>query len=120
MRSLEQAFLLLFGERRIAARLYLLQDFIYFGLVFLLAGIVLVIGRAAALLICKFSLAGRGAALEKGCKIVYYFVYQTVIFLGLDADLLKMLSAIVVAVFLAAPYWKKRYFTKAKGGNKDA
>lgn len=52
--------------------------------------------------------------------IIYYFVYQTVIFLGLDADLLKMLSAIVVAVFLAAPYWKKRYFTKAKGGHKDA
>jgi len=47
--------------------------------------------------------------------IIYYFVYQTVIFLGLDADLLKMLSAIVVAVFLAVPYWKKKYFTKAKG-----
>ena len=52
--------------------------------------------------------------------VIYYFVYQTVIFLGLDADLLKMLSAIVVAVFLAVPYWKKRYFTKAKGGQKHA
>ena len=50
--------------------------------------------------------------------IIYYFVYQTVIFLGLDADLLKMLSAIVVAVFLAVPYWKKTYFTKAKGGKR--
>ena len=47
--------------------------------------------------------------------VIYYFVYQTVIFLGLDADLLKMLSAIVVAIFLAVPYWKKNYFTKAKG-----
>ncbi len=46
--------------------------------------------------------------------IIYYFVYQTVIFLGLDADLLKMLSAIVVAFFLAVPYWKKKYFTKKK------
>ena len=36
--------------------------------------------------------------------IIYYIVYQTVIFLGLDTDLLKMLSAIVVAVFLAVPY----------------
>ncbi|MBP3321181.1 MAG: ABC transporter permease [Clostridia bacterium] len=52
--------------------------------------------------------------------VIYYFVYQTVIFLGLDADLLKMLSAIVVAVFLAVPYWKKKYFTKAKGGQKHA
>lgn len=47
--------------------------------------------------------------------VIYYFVYQTVIFLGLDADLLKMLSAIVVAIFLAVPYWKKKYFTKGKG-----
>lgn len=47
--------------------------------------------------------------------IVYYFVYQTVIFLGLDADLLKMLSAIVVAIFLAVPYWKSTYFNTPKG-----
>jgi len=47
--------------------------------------------------------------------VIYQFVYQTVIFLGLDADLLKMLSAIVVAVFLAVPYWKGRYFSKPKG-----
>lgn len=50
--------------------------------------------------------------------IVYYIVYQTVILTGLDTDLLKMLSAIVVAIFLAVPYWKKKYFTKpvVKGG----
>ncbi len=46
--------------------------------------------------------------------IIYFFVYQTVIFLGLDTDLLKMLSAVVVAIFLAVPYWKKKYFTKVK------
>ena len=44
--------------------------------------------------------------------IVYYIVYSTVIYLGLDADFLKMLSALLVAVFLAVPYWKKRYFSK--------
>ena len=50
--------------------------------------------------------------------IVYYIVYQTVILFGLDPDLLKMLSALVVAVFLAVPYWKNKWFTKPvkKGG----
>lgn len=52
--------------------------------------------------------------------IVYYIVYQTVIFLGLDADLLKMLSALVVAIFLAVPYLKKKYFTRTKILNKEA
>jgi putative ABC transport system permease protein len=59
-----------------------------------------------------------------GCVIggiVYYAVYTFVIWLGLDTDLLKMLSAILVAIFLAIPYWKKTYFTKTpKGDNKDA
>lgn len=41
--------------------------------------------------------------------VIYYLVYQTVIFMGLDADLLKMLSAIVVAIFLAVPYWQSRF-----------
>ncbi|MBR5460128.1 MAG: ABC transporter permease, partial [Clostridia bacterium] len=36
-------------------------------------------------------------------SIVYYIVYTTVIYLGLDADYLKMLSAILVAIFLAVP-----------------
>ena len=53
-----------------------------------------------------------------GGSIAYYFVYTFVIWLGLDTDLLKMLSAAVVAVFLAVPYWKKTYFTKAKMSNK--
>lgn len=46
--------------------------------------------------------------------VVYYIVYQTVIFLGLDTDLLKMFSALVVAVFLAIPYLKKTYFSKKR------
>ena len=52
--------------------------------------------------------------------VVYYIVYQTVIFLGLDTDLLKMLSALVVAVFLAVPYWKKTYFSTKKEERKNA
>lgn len=45
--------------------------------------------------------------------IVYYIVYQTVILLGIDPDMLKMLSALVVAVFLAIPYIKGEYFPKS-------
>ena len=39
--------------------------------------------------------------------------------LGIDTDLLKLLSALVVAIFLAIPTWKSRYFSKPvrKGGN---
>ena len=44
--------------------------------------------------------------------IVYYIVYNFVILLGLKTDYLKMLSAIIVAVFLAVPYVKSEYFTK--------
>lgn len=53
--------------------------------------------------------------------IIYFFVYQTVIFLGFDSDLLKMLSAIVVAVFLGLPYLKKKYFaSKKREGKRNA
>jgi len=46
--------------------------------------------------------------------IVYYIVYNFVILLGLKTDYLKMLSAIIVAIFLAVPYIKSEYFTKRK------
>ena len=54
--------------------------------------------------------------------VIYYLVLQVVIWLGVDTDLLKMFSAIVVAIFLAIPYWKSRYFAKAvrRGGSADA
>lgn len=45
-------------------------------------------------------------------SIIYYLVLQTVIWMGVDTDLLKLLSALVVAVFLAMPYWKNKYFSK--------
>ncbi len=51
-------------------------------------------------------------------SIIYYFVLQIVIWLGIDTDLLKLLSAAVVAVFLAIPTWKSKYLSKPvnKGG----
>ena len=44
--------------------------------------------------------------------ITYFIVYSTVIYLGLDSNYLKMLSAVVVAIFLAIPHLKKTYFSK--------
>ena len=55
-------------------------------------------------------------------SILYYLVLQTVIWRGIDTDLLKLLTAVVVAVFLAVPYWKSKYFSKPvkKGVNANA
>ena len=44
--------------------------------------------------------------------IVYYIVYNLVILLGLKTDYLKMLSAIIVALFLGIPYLKEKYLPK--------
>ena len=61
--------------------------------------------------------------------VVYYIVYNFVILLGLKTDYLKMLSAVIVALFLGVPYMKAEYFTKQKtpqpngkqsGGKADA
>ncbi|MBQ1860966.1 MAG: ABC transporter permease [Clostridia bacterium] len=38
--------------------------------------------------------------------VIYYLVMQIVLWLGLNTNDLKMLTALVVAVFLAVPYWK--------------
>lgn len=51
--------------------------------------------------------------------VLYYVVYQTIIFMGFDTDLLKMFSAIVVAAFLGVPYLKKKLslaHSVSKGG----
>ena len=57
-------------------------------------------------------------------SIIYYIVIQAVITLGFDANLLKLLSAAIVAIFLAIPYWKRQYSQKflkrPKGGKKNA
>lgn len=54
--------------------------------------------------------------------VIYYLVIQIVLTLGLNSNDLKMLSAIVVAVFLAVPYWKGKYWNKSgkKGEAKNA
>ncbi len=44
--------------------------------------------------------------------IIYYIVLQIVFWFGLNPDYLKLLTAVIVAVFLAIPYWKSKYFTK--------
>jgi putative ABC transport system permease protein len=72
----------------------------------------IIIGDAVSSLISKnFAVRLLGVVIG---GIVYFFVYQTVIFLGFDSDLLKLLSAIVVAIFLGFPYVKKTYFNKKK------
>jgi len=53
---------------------------------------------------------------------VYYLVIQVVLQLGLNTNDLKLLTALVVAVFLALPYWQSLKHHKAKkaGGQKHA
>ena len=55
-------------------------------------------------------------------SIIYYLVLQVVLWFGLNSNDLKLLSAIVVAVFLAIPYMKRKYFSKPvkKGGARRA
>ena len=52
--------------------------------------------------------------------IIYYIVIQFVLRLGLSTDDLKLLSAVVVALFLAIPYWKGKYFAKPVSARKEA
>ena len=49
-----------------------------------------------------------------GGAIIYWFVFQTVVFIGLPSELLKMLSALVVALFLGIPHLKREFFSKKK------
>ena len=46
--------------------------------------------------------------------ILYYMVLQAVIQMGLNPNYLKLLSAVVVAIFLTIPYWKGKYFGKGQ------
>ncbi len=57
-----------------------------------------------------------------GGGVVYYIIYNLVVLMGLKTDYLKMLSAIIVVIFLAVPYIKGEYFRRQKsvvrkGGN---
>lgn len=46
--------------------------------------------------------------------IIYYLVIQVVLWLGLSTDDLKLLTALVVAVFLAMPHWKSRIIPRKR------
>lgn len=73
-----------------------------------------IFGKLAKNFAVKLLAVGLGA-------IIYYIVLQVVLWLGLNTNDLKLLSALVVAVFLAIPYLKKQYFQKgSKGGARRA
>ena len=42
--------------------------------------------------------------------VIYYFVLQIVLQLGLNTNDLKLITALIVALFLAIPYWKSKMF----------
>lgn len=56
--------------------------------------------------------------------VIYYIVIQLVLQMGLDANDLKLFSALVVALFLGVPYWKGQLSAKHvktnKGGKDNA
>ncbi|MBQ8556473.1 MAG: ABC transporter permease [Clostridia bacterium] len=52
-------------------------------------------------------IAGKLLAVSMGA-IIYYLVIQVVIWMGLNTNDLKMLTALVVAMFLAFPHWKAK------------
>lgn len=55
--------------------------------------------------------------------VIYYIVYQVIIFAGFDTDLLKMFSDVVVAVFLGVPHVRDQIRTNSrikKGGSRHA
>ena len=52
--------------------------------------------------------------------VIYYVILQAVISLSnINANYLKLISALIVAIFLSVPYWKEKYFTKAKKEKKE-
>ena len=56
-------------------------------------------------------------------SIIYYIVIQAVVSLSnIDTNYLKLISAVIVAIFLTVPYWKGRYFAKPvkRGGAVNA
>ena len=46
-------------------------------------------------------------------SVIYYIVIQLVVStMDINTNLLKLISALIVAAFLAVPYWKKHFFPK--------
>ena len=80
----------------------------------------IVIGLAAVIisevvfgkLFTNFALKLTGVAIG---AVIYYIVIQIVLWLGLNTNLLKLLSALIVAVFLGIPYWKANLASRRDG-----
>lgn len=53
-------------------------------------------------------------------SILYYFVLQIVLQLGLNTNDLKLLSALLVALFLAIPHFRDKIAGKKKGAKRNA
>ena len=55
-------------------------------------------------------------------SVIYYAVYSLVIWLGMSGDDMKLITSLIVALFLSIPYWKGKYFSKPakKGGAANA
>ena len=52
--------------------------------------------------------------------VIYYIVIQFVLTAGLNTNDLKLITALVVAIFLAIPYWKGKYFhASVKSGKEE-
>lgn len=55
-------------------------------------------------------------------SIIYYVIIQAVMsFSGINSNYLKLLSATIVAIFLAVPYWQQKYFARVirNGGKRN-
>lgn len=54
-------------------------------------------------------------------SIIYYVVIQAVVSLSnINTNYLKLISAVIVALFLSVPYWKGKYFVKHPQRGKEA
>ena len=52
--------------------------------------------------------------------VIYYIVLQIVLQLGLNTNDLKLITALIVALFLSVPYWKGKMFRAPKPGKTAA
>ncbi len=91
----------------------------------------IVIGLAAVIIGEVISEAFFGKKINFGIRmifivlggIIYYIIYSIVLWLKLDPNMMKLFTAIIVAVFLAVPYLKgqsKNSFAKAGKNSKEA
>ena len=48
--------------------------------------------------------------------VIYYIVLQIVLQFGLNTNDLKLITALIVALFLSVPYWKEQDVPRTEGG----